>query len=73
MRRQLNLARLFNLSASSLNLGLRASRNLVNLDREGLGELAVAENLDEVFVVLDDALFDEGVAPARLPPPERES
>ena len=52
----MHLARLFNLSASSFDLGLSRSRNLIDLDGESLGKLAIAKNLDQRVFVLDDAL-----------------
>lgn len=48
------------LSASGLDLGLRGSGDLVDLDRELTGELAVAEHLDGLELGLGDASGLEG-------------
>lgn len=57
-----NLARLFDLSASSLDLSLSGSGYLVYLHGNSLGDLAVAQNLNQVGGMLDDALGDQRLA-----------
>ena len=57
-----SLARQFNLSACCLDFGLSRSGDLVDLDSQGLGDFAIAENLNGLGSLLDDALGNKGLA-----------
>jgi len=56
------LSSFFNLAASSLDLALRRCRDFADVDREGLGNLTFAKELNALVIVADKTRSDERLA-----------